>query len=240
MDQRKSQSAEDSPKISATITITQADQRTVHSFLWALCEKAIIDKFDFSKANAAVERKPSIQVNELDANLAIVKTSLTLLELGDVENAGSSLIPYMLEFLPFHLRDLTSVPNIDKLTVEEKAEPGKMIYTLFDEEQILEREGDNLGEIAYSWMSPGLGMRVFWKFLADKDALKHLAKKDREWLDQIKCGANPHQDLLYNITVMVAKHWLQGREWSTRNTYRWIYKFLDMVGLSNVDVTKQY
>jgi hypothetical protein len=37
--------AEDAPKISATITISKADIKTVQNFLWTLTEKAMIDKF---------------------------------------------------------------------------------------------------------------------------------------------------------------------------------------------------
>lgn len=219
---------EEAPKISATITITNAGMRTVQNFLWTLCEKAMINEFKFDNTTAAIVSKPSIGVNEFDAHLTILQRSLNVL-LGDPDEKTACLIPYMLGYLPDHLDHVMEALSQNELPAAEKRDIGSGVYAIFVDGEILERHGPHLAATAVNWMESEPGIPAFWKWLTDKDAIGYLGKKDKEWLNQINSSPNRNQALLQPVAVMVAKHWLQKRDWDVEHTYGWISDFLNIV-----------
>ena len=188
----------------------------------------MIDKFNFDSATASIVSKPSIEVNEFDAHLIIVKRSLEVL-LAEPDEKTKSLAPYMLEYLPDHLDSLmeASIPN--ELTAAEKGKIGSGVYDLFADEEILERYGDHLEVMVDNWMDADPGIAAFWKWLNDKDAIGYLGKKDKEWLNNVNSSQNRNQGLLDPVAAMVAKHWLRKRDWGIAETFSWIFNFLEIV-----------
>ena len=227
-DQSRRHAIEEAPKITATITITNAGIRTVQNFLWTLCEKAMIDKFNFDSTTAAIVSKPRIEVNEFDAHLAILQRSLKVL-LGEPDDKTKSLIPYMLEYLPDHLDHVMEASSSNELTDAEKREIGNGVYALFVDGDILEQYGDHLTLTVDNWMDSTPGIPAFWKWLTDGDAIGYLGKKDKEWLNQVNSSSNRNQGLLQPVAVMVAKQWLRKRDWDIEDTYNWISNFLNIV-----------
>jgi hypothetical protein len=188
----------------------------------------MIDKFNFDSATAAIVSKPSIEVNEFDAHLTIVKESLKVL-LVEPDEKTKSLAPYMLEYLPDHLDSLMEASNTNELTATEKGKIGSGVYDLFADEEILERYSDHLEVMVDNWMDVEPGITAFWKWLNDKDAIGYLGKKDKEWLNRVNSSQNRNQGLLEPVAAMVAKHWLRKRDWDIEKTFAWIASFLDIV-----------
>lgn len=66
--------SENDPKVTATISITNADVRVVQRFFWDLTEHSMSTNFDFKHVPDAQNiRRKRIQVNEIDSHLLIVK-----------------------------------------------------------------------------------------------------------------------------------------------------------------------
>lgn len=225
-------SGEDTPRISATITITQADIKTVQNFLWNICEKAMIDKFRFDDSAAATSvSKGIIQVNEFDAHLAIVKQTFKLL-LNEPDEKTKSLAYYMLKRLPLHLEFLTGATGANEIGSADKREIGKGVFTLFVDGDIIETYWDFFDWLPDPWFDNEGKTRIssFLKWLDDPEAIRSVGKKDKEWIKNIKEEPNPERSLLMPVTIMISRRWLQDREWSAWTTYRWIRAFLGLVG----------
>jgi hypothetical protein len=98
----KVKAEKDAPRITATITITNADVESVQHFLWDLALKGIREKFEFvaSTENAPRHlRKPDISVNAVDAYLSQVYYAFKYLEIGPhplADPIGLYLVSYLL------------------------------------------------------------------------------------------------------------------------------------------------
>lgn len=101
-DERTPQSVDDIPRITATITITRAEIKTVQNFLWKLTEKGMLDQLRFDDSAAMIQSKGTIRVNEFDAHLEITKQLFKLL-LADPDEKTEKLGRYALPALPSHL-----------------------------------------------------------------------------------------------------------------------------------------
>jgi hypothetical protein len=196
----------------------------------------MIDKFRFDDSAAITKTKGRIQVNEFDAHLTIVKQSLKLL-LSDLDEKTQALGFYALGSLPFHLNFLREDPRLNDMAAADKREVGKGVFSLLVDGEYLEKFWDQCGYDdtiwfyeEYGWFfDDDDGLTPFWKWLEDADAIRYLGKKDREWLTQLKLQPSPNSSLLEPTTLMVAKRWLQDREWNARGAFGWIDQFLSIV-----------
>lgn len=73
------------------------------------------------------------------------------------------------------------------------------------------------------------GLTSFWAWLEDPEAIRYLGKKDKEWLLQLRSQPIPNRSLLEPVTTMVARRWLQDREWNAEGAFGWIRNFLSIV-----------
>ena len=223
------------PRISATIQITNADMRSVQSFLWRLNEKAVIENFVFDQTTTATNLKGSIHCNEMDAHLEIVKQTFKLLN-AEPDDRTSALTQYLLDRLPDHLDKLYEASGIDELTPTDKREIGRGLFNLLVDGDILERFWSHRGNTrenvsTANWVIDHTKVDIFWKWLNDPEATRILGKKDREWLQQQKSASDPNRALMRPTIVMVAKHWLQGRDWGADVSFLWLQAYLQRVGL---------
>ena len=235
----RTQRAPDTPKITATITITKANIRTVQNFLWKLTEKGMKDEFEFNEVATSTESKSNIQVNEFDAHLIIVKQSLNLL-LADPDEKTKLLAPYLLRYLPKHLLFLSMAQEFHDIGSEDKIRIWNGISALLVDGDVFEKHWDSCQPCLSDWFwnesnsTEGIEVfciEVFWKWLNDPEAIRGLSKRDKIWLRELHSTPNPNRNLLRQVTVVVAKNWLQSRLWDAKKTFMWIRDFLSLLCL---------
>ncbi|KAH8592092.1 hypothetical protein B0O99DRAFT_689874 [Bisporella sp. PMI_857] len=233
---------EEEPQISATITITKANIKTVQNFLWTLTERAMINKFEFDESAALINAKGNIRVNELDSHLIITKQCLALL-LADPDEKTDALSSYAMTALPTHLNFLRNDAEFYTIDIGTKREIGQGVFALLVDGDIIEKHWtsedngwyrDNY-DGKYSWFYNEGEPSVFWNWLNDPDAIQYLGKKDKEWLKQLKSQPDPNRSLLEPITLMMARRWLRDREWDAKNTFLWISEYLQMAKSASDD-----
>ena len=222
----------DAPRITATITITKANIKTVQSFLWKLTEKAMKEDFEFYELATSTKSIGNIEVNEVDAHLSIVKQSLNLL-LANPEEKTKPLASYLLRYLPKHLKHLRDATELSEMERDDMEEIGRGIFALFSDGEIFEKHWNSCQPCLRDWLwkhaESGDGVQVFWKWLNDPETIRGLGKRDRIWLNEQKSTLNPGRSLLQPVALMVSNNWLQGRSWDVRGTFRWIRDFLSIV-----------
>jgi hypothetical protein len=195
----------------------------------------MIDKFEFRDATAIVQTKRKILVNEFDAHLTIVKRSFEFL-LAEPDEKTIGLGAYILGYLPFHLSFLRNDPAFVDMSITDKREIGRGVFSLLVDGDVLEKYWDRCG-YGYVWFfevdgwsfNDKEGLAPFWDWLEDLDAIRYLGKKDKEWLVQLKLQPSPNFSLLEPISLMVARRWLIDREWGAGGLFDWINKFLSIV-----------
>jgi hypothetical protein len=238
---------DDAPRISATITITNADIKTVQRFLWNLTENAMINNFEFNNSAATVQTKGSIRVNEFDSNIYILKQSFKLLMAEGNKNTDA-LAFYALGCIPEHLDRIRDHAGWSDMQATDKSDIGKFLYAILESGDIIERHWTSFNleqNSAYffyssSWFSRTNEPSPFWRWLDDPDAIKNLGHKDKDWLAKLKSEPNANQALLRDVTLMVAKRWARDREWAVSGTFQWIHKFLCMVRLLPCTLTQPF
>ena len=216
----------DEAKFSVTITITKANLTSVQRFLWNLAMKVSQDNFGFERLEDKTRVKGSIQVNEFDSYLTILRRTFTLLN-GEPNKATQAIAPYLLNYLPQHLDALRNAPTGQPITLAEKQEIGDGLHSLFATGDVIERHWDSCGELI--WYKNQDELEIFLGWLKDSDVTCGLGRMDRKWLNKVAASSNPCRALLMNVMKMVAGKLLQGTEWDVERPYRWIGKFLDLV-----------
>ncbi|KAI0834307.1 hypothetical protein F5Y06DRAFT_307099 [Hypoxylon sp. FL0890] len=225
----KPRSVDDTPTFTATITITKGDLRSVQSFLWSLSQKVdslAHNAFGFEQIAEQKGMKNNIQVNEVDANLTIVRRTFSMLA-GEPNKESEALGHYLLDFLPQHLNDLLEkATGYDELTASQKQEIGEGLFSLFVTGEVVERHWQSCQSLIW-YREPG-EVETFRRWLEDPIAISHLGRLDREWLKKVKAHSNPNQALLENIMRTVARHWLCDRKWNAAKALNWLRGFRQM------------
>lgn len=221
----------DDPKISATITITNGDRKTVQRFFWDLTHhSSFANGFEFrpeSDLSQVTNRK--LQVYMVDAHFEIVKRAFDyfLLPQGEEKEGGRLIGMYMLSRIPAHLEALYNAQGLDELPVADKQYIGSRVYDMFNECDLIERNWD-LCKWTY-WYSMDHEMEIFWKWLDDPVAIARLGARDKKWLSEISKDKYANRSLLTPIMTMVARNWLQKTEWNVQTPFRWLSGFLSLV-----------
>ncbi|KAL4770186.1 hypothetical protein BDW60DRAFT_224417 [Aspergillus nidulans var. acristatus] len=218
----------DDPKISATITITNGDRKTVQRFFWDLTHhSSFANGFEFrpeSDLSQATNRK--LQLYMIDAHFEIVKRAFDyfLQPQGEEKEGGRLIGIYMMTHIPTHLAALYNAQGLDELPVADKQYIGSRVYDMFNEGDLIERNWD-LCEWTY-WFTMDYEMENFWKWLDDPVAIARLGARDKKWLSEIKKDKYPNRSLLTPVMTMVARNWLQKTEWNVKTPFRWLSGFL--------------
>ncbi|KAI0387344.1 hypothetical protein F5Y04DRAFT_239985 [Hypomontagnella monticulosa] len=224
---------DETPRFSATITITKGDRTNVQSFLWQLMHK--INTYDLVPEDSETRKptKESIQVNEFDAHLTIVRRILQLID-EDPNPNTEALGKYALCFLPDHLSDLKNaeVAGPDSLKPSEKREIGNGLYKLFSHPNNIEKHWKSCGWVV--WYGTKEEIAIFLSWLADESVTGHLGYRDRIWLkDTVAKHKTPARPLLSDLMNMLARRWLQDSSWEAPTVFWWLERYLTMVGLND-------
>ncbi|KAF9888811.1 hypothetical protein FE257_008180 [Aspergillus nanangensis] len=216
-------------KISATITITNADVEKVQRFLWDLNQHAHFGGFSFEHdGTGTVETgRKKIRLNEVDAHLDIVKRAFEFLNDNEKDDRGKSLGNYLMGFLVNHLQPLYEARGLDALPDAEKGYIGYHIYEMFNSGGLIEKNWDFCHWVG--WPNSSSDMTVFWNWLDDPVATRRLGSRDKAWLADLKKQTDPNRELLIEVTTMVARRWLQDTEWEVTRLINWIRGVLSLV-----------
>ncbi|KAI2470092.1 hypothetical protein F4781DRAFT_430670 [Annulohypoxylon bovei var. microspora] len=228
-------SMDETPRFSATITITKGDRTSVQSFLWKLVQE--FNTYDFVHEDDASQKaaKENIQVNEFDAHLIIVRRMLQLIS-EDPNSKTQALGPYSLCFLPDHLSNLRNLEmsnGPDKLKSSEKREIGDGLYKLFVNTDDIKKHWDNCEWVL--WYGNEGEISTFLNWLSDESVTGHLGLRDRKWLKEVARHDKPARLLLTDIMKMMAERWLQDSSWEAPAVFEWLNSHLRMVGVGDDD-----
>jgi hypothetical protein len=230
-------STEDDQRISLTITITNAEIKRVQSFLWRLCEEAVLNKLEFNDLHATQHNefnKGVIRVNEIHAMLTIVQQTFRFL-FKDPEDSTKSLGPRLLDYLPQHLETLRQVTETDEKSDEKLDENmqsafvdiGKNLFELLHSRVIIETHWNSCTRLV--WFGSERELDIFWDWLNDSNVISGLHSLQKKRLEMIKSSSNRNRALLMPIMQMIAENWLRDRKWKVEDTFRWISGYLELV-----------
>ncbi|PLN80582.1 hypothetical protein BDW42DRAFT_201246 [Aspergillus taichungensis] len=208
--------SEDNPKITATISITNADHRLVQRFFWDLNHHSFLGGFAFQPAaDMANVGQRRIKVNEVDAHLEIIKRAFNLFQQPVVDKRGKVLGEYLMSSIPLHLKALSEVTGFDELQPADKQFIGSSVYDLFNDENIIERNW----EFCSMW--------AIWFSSSDQMDVR-LGPRDKRWLQDLKRDKHRNSNLLVPIMTMIARNWLQKTEWTDTGPFLWIRGYLTL------------
>ncbi|KAJ7265862.1 hypothetical protein B0H12DRAFT_173738 [Mycena haematopus] len=216
-----SQSRE-SPTISMTINIQNADKEHCGNFLWDLAHKANRDNFSFDLATAS-PNKLSIAVNEFEAHHTIVKRAFKYLSKDPEEQTGPIGL-YLVTWLPYHLtclRELVENDEVGALKSSEQLEIGQNLWVLFKDEQVFQRHRRSF-EQAF-WCASEMTDVKQW--LMDPTIVRKL---DKAWRDEVQRPASPARGFMRGLAGMVVRGFLRERSWDVANASKWIQGFMSM------------
>lgn len=220
----------DAPRITATITITNADITTTQKFLWDLNRYAMVDSFMFrpGEENGSYSPKGVIRVNRVDAHLSIVKSTLEFLR-GEPDSKTEAIGAYVLSTFPVHLMALLDATGLDEIGSADKQTIGKGIYDLFEDPSVIQKHWPSFH--AVTWYRDRSKMSIFLQWLDDKTAVSSLSRRDRAWLKETRSAKSPSCALLTPIMTTLADHWLRQRQLDPMIPCAWIRGFLSLVSI---------
>ncbi|KAI5853659.1 hypothetical protein GGS23DRAFT_601715 [Durotheca rogersii] len=220
---RQTTSADDTPRISATITITKADLSSVQSFYWDFMQKLnhAATNFDQLAQRSNVGRSVT-KINKLDGYLRILRLTFRILDQPPCKKT-EQLSRYLLRYLPSHLKALGQPSG---LLPHESNEIGKNLYTLFESGHMTKLHWVNFSEVTWHRHQSELELLVNW--LTDATVIGTLGLKDQRWLQDVRKSPNPSQSVLFEIVKMLANQWLQDAEWDVAKPFEWLYGYMLM------------
>ncbi|KAL4924278.1 tetratricopeptide repeat protein [Aspergillus undulatus] len=220
----------DDPKITATITITNGDVKAVQRFFWDLTHhSSFANGFEFRPgSDISQETKRKLQIYRIDAHFEIMKRAFDYFTLSstDEREKGKALAPYLMCYLPDHLKALYEAKGLDELPLPDKQYITSRIYDMFNEGDLIERNWDICERNI--WHKSDEEMGIFWKWLDDPVAIAHLGARDRRWLAEIGQSKHPNRSLLIPVMTMIARNWLQATKWDLPKPFHWIDGFLTL------------
>ena len=217
---QRTTSAADWRTISMEIKITNAEVNQVQRFLWDLAEHTLLKRFDFAATqDSTTSLKPKIGVSDIDSHLAIVNSTIKLLQGENIEKA-EPIATYLLEWFPEHLKFL--LDKRDQMSPHDIGVIGKAVYNLFDESTI-NRHWKHCCEAQWYLKS---SVKTFLRWLKDSNATSDLSNRDHKWLQKVHNSDIPSRTLLAPFMHAIAKLWLQGTQGDAVTAWTWINGFL--------------
>lgn len=218
-----------SAKIDMTITINQADLPSVQRFFWDLTEKVGIGKFNFSPESSPSEIKGVIQCDEHNAHYHMTEQLLKLLN-DEPHEKTKALVEYALTNLPVHLERVKS--SLDKESPQFGApirkSIAKRLVDLLSDVEGVEKFWDIVPDMYMYWASPDK-LKIIEDWLTDEKTIAQLEPKERRWIKQYIGNPEEKGRIYRPITLMVAKRWLQDRDWNAHDAYAWIDSYINLV-----------
>jgi len=219
------------PKITMTISINNADRDAVKKFFWDLSERIAFEKYPFDESDAKIEEKGVIGVNMIDSHFDIAEQCLELLN-DEPDEKTAVLVPYALENLAAHLRELVDLRNDADgggLEPGEKKAILKGLLTLLSDIDATEKHWRTGHGLRAYWLENKENVSAIETWLNDPKALDLLEPRDKRSLKRVLEHSEGHGGYWRPLTLAISRQWLQGREWDVKEAFDWIEGFITMV-----------
>ncbi|EWG48923.1 hypothetical protein FVEG_08568 [Fusarium verticillioides 7600] len=217
---------DDTPRITATITITKGDITTVQNFLWTLFQKSVVDKFEFEPlAGQVTQTKGEIRVNGYDAHLAIVMQAISFL-IKKPDDRTESLGRYLVWNLHKHLKELNNPESDYKVDNAAKKEIGSMLFDILGQGTIIRRHWNHFVDFPLFGDTTQISTLLTW--LQDPDVTGHFGIYQMDWLDKVISSPSPHRALLSSMAREVGHRWLKSRGNDPCEAYRSLIRYLSL------------
>jgi hypothetical protein len=217
----------DGAKITMTVSINQADLRTVQQFCWDLTERVGIGRFDFFAANSKNESKGVIHCDEVNAHYHMAEQLLKLLN-DEPHEKTKPLVEYALMYLPRHLQTVKEALDEGKLGVSARKAIAKRLIDLLSDIEGIEKYWNTISSV-YSYWAGDEEVEMIRDWLTDSRTIAELEPKERRWVRQHTAKSEGKGGFYKPITLMMARRWLQDRSWDAHDTYEWIDGFIQLV-----------
>jgi hypothetical protein len=218
----------DNAKITMTISINQADPRSVQQFFWDLTERVGIGKFDFlTKSNN--DSKGTIRTDRVQAHCHIAEQLLRLLN-DEPHEKTDCLVPYALRELPLHLKEVYESLHRVELETTQRRNIAKSLVDLLSDVQGIEKFWGAQNDVSWDWLEPEKAV-IIQNWLTDSDTVAALQPRERRWVRDHIPPAEDKGGVFKPITLMVARRWLRDRTWWANEAYMWVHKYIELVGL---------
>ncbi|EXK28358.1 hypothetical protein FOXG_09940 [Fusarium oxysporum f. sp. lycopersici 4287] len=217
---------DDTPRITATITITKGDITTVQNFLWALFQKSVVEKFEFEPlAGQITQTKSEIRVNDSDAHLAIVMQAISFL-IKKPDARTETLGRYLVWNLPIHLKELNNPERDHKVDNAAKKDIGSMLFDILGQGTIIRRHWKHFVDVPLFGNTTQISTLLAW--LQDPDVSGHFGVYQMDWLDKVISSPSPHRTLLSSMAREVGHRWLRSSENDPWEAYRSLRRYLSL------------
>ncbi|KAJ5159615.1 uncharacterized protein N7482_006619 [Penicillium canariense] len=239
--ERAEKRASNERTISINITITNADTESIQRFFWDLGRFGAIDQFKFAPSGISADssgfsptQKKRIGINETDSHLIMLKTTFSLLFSSPTET--TELVgPKLLAGLISHLSHLRTATEADELSAEDRRFVARNLLDVFHNPEHLENHWKSTELIG--WTENQSEMDSVWGWLKDPVAISKLDSPRSEWLAAATEDWNPSRKLLTPFMTMLARRWLQDREWQPLRPCTTILNVLIMTSEDNRGLT---
>lgn len=234
LEDRAQKRASNERTISINITITNADTESIQRFFWDLGRFGAIDQFRFAPTGITADsssgfsptQKKRIGINDTDSHITMLKAVFSLLF--NPPNETTELVgPKLLAGLTSHLEKLRTATEADELNAEERRFIARNVIDIFHNPEHLEKHWTSTELLG--WMENQSEMDYIWGWLKDPVAISKLESPKAEWLAAVTDDWNPTRKLLTPFMKMLARRWLQDREWQTLRPCATILNALIMV-----------
>ncbi len=220
-------------RISMTVSINQADSRSVQQFFWDLTERVGIGRFDFlNESNLDRDGKGVIHTEMGQAHLHITEQLLKLLN-DELNEKTNCLVRYALRQLPWHLRELHLSLKDGKLEDEQRRNIGKGVVDLLSDAEGIGKFLDAKCRLPSDWLEPDEAV-IFRDWLTDKRVIDVLQPKERRWVKLHTADSEGNSGIFKPTTLAVARRWLRDRDWPAWKTYVWIQSYIGLVNFDHI------
>ncbi|EXJ54057.1 hypothetical protein A1O7_09394 [Cladophialophora yegresii CBS 114405] len=217
----------DNARITMTVSINQADVRTVQQFFWDLTERVGIGKFDFLTMSNN-DSKGTVRTDRAQAHYHITEQLLRLLN-DEPHEKTQCLVPYAMRELPSHLKEVYDSLGTVELEATQRRNIAKSLVDLLADVEGIERFWSAENVVSWDWLEPK-NAAVVENWLTDSNTVTALQPRERRWVRNHTASTEGKGGVFKPITLMVARRWLRDRTWWASSAFMWIHKYLLLVG----------
>ncbi|OQU96187.1 hypothetical protein CLAIMM_02300 [Cladophialophora immunda] len=211
-------------RISMTISINEADLRTVQQFFWDLTDKLRSGRFDFSTDKSSLGGKGVIQTDVVRASYYLSEQLLKLLN-DEPHEKTQCLVSYALRYLTYHLGKVKESLEQGRLGTSERMILAKRLVDLLSDVEGIEKFWTTRNELSPNWIDPDQ-VKIVRDLLKDEKTIAVLQPKERRWVRVHTADSEGKAGIYKPITLMVARRWLRDRSWDVYPAYNWIHKYI--------------
>ncbi|OCT46177.1 hypothetical protein CLCR_01032 [Cladophialophora carrionii] len=174
----ESASVLDNARITMTVSINQADPRTVQQFFWDLTERVGIGKFDFLTMSNN-DSKGTIRTDRAQAHYHITEQLLRLLN-DEPHEKTQCLVPYAMRELPSHLKETYDSLHTIELEATQRRNIAKSLVDLLGDVEGIEKFWSAEKVVSWDWLEPKKAA-IVENWLTDPNTVTALQPRERRW-----------------------------------------------------------